>query len=175
MSADARVLDGSIQLDLSALTGESMPAIRSLDPAVAIGSLLEATDLVFSGTSCTGVTADVVVVRTGMNTELGRIAALSQRGKSEPSPLERSVRRATWVIAIVAVVVGAAVLPAGPAAGLGWAAAISFSVGLMVANVPEGLLPTITLALAVGVREFDCGPTGRCCGELPSNWFLPPP
>ncbi|MEU7875980.1 cation-transporting P-type ATPase [Dactylosporangium sp. NPDC049140] len=152
--ADARIIDGSLVLDLSALTGESLPATRSAGPADAGISLLEATDLVFSGTTCTGGEASTVVTRTGMHTELGRIAALSQRGAAERSPLERQVRRATWIIAVVAVVVGVLFLPVGVWAGLGWAAAISFSIGLIVANVPEGLLPTITLALAAGVRDL---------------------
>jgi magnesium-transporting ATPase (P-type) len=148
--ADARIIDGSLLLDLSALTGESLPATRSAGPADAGASLLEATDLVFSGTTCIGGEANTVVTRTGMHTELGRIAALTQRVSTERSPLERQVRRATWIIALVAVVVGVLFLPVGVLAGLGWAAAISFSIGLIVANVPEGLLPTITLALADG-------------------------
>jgi calcium-translocating P-type ATPase len=152
--ADARLIDGSLVLDLSALTGESLPVNRSAEPAEATGSLLDAADLVFSGTTCIGGEAATVVTRTGMHTELGRIAALSQRGNPERSPLETQVRRATWIIALVAVVVGVAFLPIGVWAGLGWAAAISFSIGLIVANVPEGLLPIITLALAVGVREL---------------------
>ena len=152
--ADARIIDGTIVMDLSALTGESMPASRSAEPVAATGSLLDARDLVFSGTTCTGGEASTVVTRTGMHSELGRIAALSQRVRTEPSPLELHVRRATWIIAAVAVVAGVAFLPLGLAAGLGWSAGISFSIGLIVANVPEGLLPTITLALAAGVREL---------------------
>jgi magnesium-transporting ATPase (P-type) len=154
VSADARLIDGVVQMDLSALTGESVASSRSADPASVAGSLLEAHDLVFSGTSCTEGEALAVVTRTGMHTELGRIAALSQRARPEPSPLERQVRRVTWIIAAVAVIVGAAFLPLGLLAGLGWAAGISFSIGLIVANVAEGLLPTITLALAAGVREL---------------------
>ena len=152
--ADARIIDGTVTLDLSALTGESLPASRSAEPDDAGTSLLDAGDLVFSGTTCTGGEVTTVVTRTGMHTELGRIAALSQRGSPERSPLERQVRRATWIIAVVAVIVGVLFLPVGVWAGLGWAAAISFSIGLIVANVPEGLLPTITLALAAGVREL---------------------
>jgi calcium-translocating P-type ATPase len=152
--ADARIIDGSVTLDLSALTGESVPVTRSNEAGAVIGPLLEATDLVFSGTACIGGEAATVVTRTGMHTELGRIAALSQSSTTEPSPLERQVRRATWIIAAVAVAVGIAFLPVGVLAGLGWSAAISFSIGLIVANVPEGLLPTITLALAAGVREL---------------------
>jgi calcium-translocating P-type ATPase len=152
--ADARLVEGTVQLDLSALTGESLPVSRTADASPFTGSLLDAKDLAFSGTSCTGGEATAVVTHTGMHTELGRIAALSQRGPSLPSPLERQVRRVTWIIAGASLVLGAAFVPAGLAAGLGWAAAITFSIGLIVANVPEGLLPTITLALAAGVREL---------------------
>jgi len=141
-------------MDLSALTGEVVPVTRSAEPVAPTGPAIEATDRVFSGTTCTGGEAATVVTRTGMHTELGRIAALSERGTPEPSPLERQVRRATWIIALVAVVVGVAFLPLGVLAGLGWSAAIGFAIGLIVANVPEGLLPTITLALAAGVREL---------------------
>ncbi|MFI1994529.1 cation-translocating P-type ATPase [Actinoplanes sp. NPDC020271] len=152
--ADARLIDGSVAVDLSALNGESVPAIRAADSEPVPGPLLEARELVFSGTSCTAGQGHAVVTHTGMHTEIGRIAALSQRGHLEPSPLERQVRRATWIIAAAAVAAGIAFLPIGVLAGLGWAAAISFAIGLIVANVPEGLLPTITLALAAGVREL---------------------
>jgi calcium-translocating P-type ATPase len=155
--ADARLIDGSVAVDLSTLNGESVPAIRVADTEHVPGPLLEARELVFSGTTCTAGQARAVVTHTGMHSEIGRIAALSQRGQAEPSPLERQVRRATWIIAAVAVTAGAAFLPIGVLAGLGWAAAISFSIGLIVANVPEGLLPTITLALAAGVRELARG------------------
>jgi magnesium-transporting ATPase (P-type) len=152
--ADARLIEGDIEVDLSTLTGESLPASRSADLVDTTGPLLDARDLVFSGTTCTGGEARALVTGTGMRTELGRIAALSERLTREDSPLERQVKRVARLIAIVAVGVGIAFLPAGAAAGLTLSAALSFSVGLIVANVPEGLLPTITLALAVGVRDL---------------------
>jgi calcium-translocating P-type ATPase len=155
VSADARLLDGSIEVDLSALSGESLPAYRSADLTDTGGSLLEARDLVFSGTSCTGGEASALVFATGMRTELGRIAALSERTGRDESPLERQVKRVAWLIALVAVTAGLAFLPLGTlAAGLSLAAAFSFAIGLLVANVPEGLLPIITLALATGVRQL---------------------
>ena len=89
---------------------------------------------------------------TGMRTELGRIAALSERVEPELSPLEQQVRRVAWLIGLVAVGVGIAFLPIGwLGADLPINDAFTFTIGLIVANVPEGLLPTITLALAVGV------------------------
>jgi calcium-translocating P-type ATPase len=152
--ADARLIAGSLEVDMSTLTGESVPVVRSAYAADGRMPLLQAADLVFSGTECTGGEARAVVTATGMRTELGRIAALSQRAGREESPLERQVKRVAWLIAFVAVGAGIAFLPIGLAAGLTFAAAISFAIGLLVANVPEGLLPTITLALAAGVREM---------------------
>ena len=150
----ARLMTGTLEVDMSTLTGESVPVTRSAGPPEPGVPLLQASDVVFSGTACTGGEAQALVTATGMKTELGRIAALSQRAGSEESPLEHQVKRATRLIAFVAVGVGAAFLPIGLAAGLSLAAAASFAIGLLVANVPEGLLPTITLALAVGVRDM---------------------
>ena len=152
--ADARLMTGTLEVDMSTLTGESVPVTRSAGPADPSVPLLQAADVVFSGTACTGGEAEALVTATGMGTELGRIAALSQQPGRSESPLEHQVRRATMLIAFVAVGAGIAFLPIGLAAGLGVAAAASFAIGLLVANVPEGLLPTITLALAVGVREM---------------------
>jgi magnesium-transporting ATPase (P-type) len=152
--ADARIISGDVVMDLSALSGESRPVSRRGEAGALAESLLEARELLFSGTTCLGGDAVTVVTRTGMHTELGRIAALSQRVHTEPSPLERQVARATWIIAAIAVAVGVVFLPLGLWAGLSWTAVISFSIGLIVANVPEGLLPTITLALAAGVRDL---------------------
>ena len=151
--ADARLIAGRLQIDTSALTGESVPVTREAgEPETDI--LLEARDLVFSGTNCTGGEARALVYATGMQTELGRISALSERVERDESPLELQVRRVAKLIAFVAVGVGLAFLPLGLLAGLPFADALVFAVGLLVANVPEGLLPTITLALAVGVRAL---------------------
>ncbi|GLW57442.1 cation-translocating P-type ATPase [Kitasatospora phosalacinea] len=152
--ADARLLTGTVEVDLSALTGESAPVVRTAEAEDPGSTLVDAPELVFSGTSCTGGQALALVTSTGMHTELGRIAALSQRRQPERSPLERQVQHAARLIAAVAVGAGLAFLPLGLAAGLPLAAALSFAIGLLVANVPEGLLPTITLALAAGVREL---------------------
>jgi len=86
ISADARLLNGDVEGDMSALTGESTPASRVAGPTDARAPLLEAQDVVFSGTTCTGGTARAVVFATGAHTELGRIAALSERITAEPSP-----------------------------------------------------------------------------------------
>ncbi|HEY7890786.1 MAG TPA: cation-transporting P-type ATPase [Solirubrobacteraceae bacterium] len=153
ISADARLLDGAIDVDTSMLTGESLPVLRSAQLPEGRGPLLQARDLVLSGTACTEGEARALIFATGMHTELGRIAALTERVGVEPSPLERQVRRVAWLIALIAVLLGVAFMPiAMLGAGLPFTDAVVFAVGLLVGNVPEGLLPVITLALAVGVR-----------------------
>jgi calcium-translocating P-type ATPase len=153
ISADGHIVAGAVEVDLSTLTGESVPVSRSAEGVGSGASLLGAEELLFSGTNCTGGEARALVFATGMATELGRIAALSQRVEHEESPLERQVRRVAWLIAGIAVVMGIAFMPlATLVAGLSVSDSIVFAIGLIVGNVPEGLLPVITLALAVGVR-----------------------
>ncbi|HET7310656.1 MAG TPA: cation-transporting P-type ATPase [Mycobacteriales bacterium] len=153
ISADARLISGVVEVDMSAITGESMPVVRSADaPARSPRTWMSRTNLVLSGTLCTSGEARAVVYATGRHTELGRIAALSQRVTRDRSPLERQVRTVAWLIAGVGTAVGALFMPLGLLAGLSAHDSFLFAVGLLVANVPEGLLPTITLALAVGVR-----------------------
>ncbi|WP_405486505.1 cation-translocating P-type ATPase [Streptomyces sp. NBC_00096] len=150
--ADVRLVDGGLEVDLSMLTGESTPAQRIAGPGTAGSTLLQEPNLVFSGTTCTAGQARAMVFATGDRTELGRIAALSQHTRRDPSPLEQQVKKVAWLIAAVAVAMGALFLVLGVAVGLPLTDALMFAIGLLVANVPEGLLPTITLALAVGVR-----------------------
>jgi len=100
--ADAQLITGTLELDMSTLTGESVPVSRSAGPADVSVPLLEAGEVVFSGTACTGGEAEALVTATGMATEPGRIAALSQRSGPSRSPLEQQIIRATRLIAFVA-------------------------------------------------------------------------
>ncbi|MGZ5311290.1 MAG: cation-translocating P-type ATPase [Solirubrobacterales bacterium] len=155
ISADARLLSGAVELDLSALTGESEPVDRTADLADTGVPLLQARDLVLSGTSCTGGEARALVYATGMQTEIGRVASLSQRVERDESPLEIQVRGVAWLIALIAAVAAVCFVPVATlVAGLSLGDAVVFAVGLLVGLVPEGLLPVITLALAVGARDL---------------------
>jgi len=152
IAADMRLLSGAVEVDISALTGESVPVARMAELHDGAVSRLAAQDLLFSGTICTGGEARAVAYATGMHTELGRIAALSEGVKKDPSPLERQVRRVAWLIAGIAVAMAAAFVPVAIlGAGLSLHNSVVFAVGLLAGNVPEGLLPVITLALAVAV------------------------
>ena len=153
IAADMRLISGGVEVDLSTLTGESAPVLRSAELIDTGVPRIEARDLLFSGTSATGGEAQGLVFATGMHTELGRIAALSERVKEEPSPLERQVRKVAWLIAAIAIAMAVAFVPVAIfGAGLSFTNSVVFAVGLLAGNVPEGLLPVITLALAVAVR-----------------------
>jgi calcium-translocating P-type ATPase len=155
IAADMRLISGAVEVDLSTLTGEAAPALRSAELVDTSVPRIAARDLLFSGTSATGGEAQGVVFATGMHTELGRIAALSERIKEEPSPLERQVRRVAWLIAGIAIAMAVAFVPVAIfGAGLSFKNSVVFAVGLLAGNVPEGLLPVITLALAVAVRAL---------------------
>ena len=153
ISADGRLVEGTIEADLSTLTGESVPVSLAPIEAHPHTPRIQRRDLVFSGTACTGGEARALVEATGMATEIGRIASLAQRVEVEESPLEGEVRRVAWLIAKIALAMGIAFVPiAALGAGLPLGDAVVLTIGLIVGNVPEGLLPVITLALAVGVR-----------------------
>ncbi len=152
-AADMRLLSAALEVDMSALTGESVPVTRSAEGHDHAVPRLLAHDLVFSGTVCTGGEARAVAFATAMHTELGRIAALSERVREDPSPLEVQVRRVAWLIAAIAAAMAIGFVPVAIfGAGLSVHNSVVFAVGLLAGNVPEGLLPVITLALAVAVR-----------------------
>jgi calcium-translocating P-type ATPase len=154
ISADARLVAGAVEVDMLTLTGESMAVERSAGDQAPGLDPLTAPNLVFSGTVCTGGEAEAIVLTTGMRTELGRVALLTAGVQRDRSPLERQLSRVAWLIALIGCVVSAAFVPVGILAGLDPTQAALFAIGLLVANVPEGLLPTITLALATGAREL---------------------
>ncbi|HEX9660853.1 MAG TPA: cation-transporting P-type ATPase, partial [Candidatus Binatia bacterium] len=158
--ADARLLEAfEVEVDNSSLTGESSPARRykSDQPILISGKFLwiELPNVVFAGTSLLRGRARVVVFGTGMNTEIGKIANLTQDIQVEQSPLQKQLRGTVYAIAALAGGLGLGFLVLGwLVAGLTFLEAFVFFIGLFVANVPEGLLPTVTLALAMGVQRM---------------------
>jgi len=155
--ADARViLSQELRIDASCLTGESRPAPR-LDRAVSAEGSTPAmvANLVFAGTSVVRGRGEAVVFATGATTEFGRIARLAQALPERPSPLEREVSLVTRIITLLAVGMGIIFFMIGTwVGGLAPLTGLLFAIGMIVANVPEGLLPTLTLALAIAVRQM---------------------
>src|SRR4029079_12583045 len=93
--------------------GESQPVTRTSERARPAPTVIEAEDLVFAGTLCTGGDGVAVVYATGMATQLGRIAALSQTVKPELSPLQIQVNQAAKLIAVIGLVTGVGLFASG--------------------------------------------------------------
>ena len=158
--ADARLLEAfEVEVDDSSLTGESTPARRykSDQPILIPGKFLwmELPNVIFAGSSLLRGRARAVIFGTGMNTEIGKLANLTQDIRAEQSPLQKQLRATVYAIAALAGGLGLIFLLLGwLVAGLTFLAAFVFFIGLFVANVPEGLLPTVTLSLAMGVQRM---------------------
>ena len=157
--ADGRLVAASaLSLDLAVLTGESLPVARHARPIPSGRGDLpvrEQANLVLAGTTVVQGRGEALVYATGAETEFGHVARLtagSERGKSS---LEREVGRIVRTITTIAVAM--AVLSFALSwllVGLGPLPSLVFAMGILVANVPEGLLPTVTLALAIAVRRM---------------------
>ncbi len=98
--------------------------------------------------------ARAVVYATGMRTEFGRIAQLTQSAGKQASPLQREIARLSRIVAALATGMGVALFFVGQAMGLPFWANLLFAIGIIVANVPEGLLPTVTLSLAMATQRM---------------------
>jgi sodium/potassium-transporting ATPase subunit alpha len=151
--ADGRLLDANrLMVNNAPLTGESEPRSRSAEPAQ--GDYLESPNLVFAGTLVVSGRGAAVVLATGMATEFGKIAHLTSAVEPGLSPLQREIVRVTRIVAVIAVIMGTAFFTLGSFLGRGFWHNFLFAVGIIVANVPEGLLPTVTLALAMGSQRL---------------------
>lgn len=153
--ADARLISASsMQVDQSALTGESVPESKSTQYAHGEGRYAE-SNMVYSGTTVGAGTARAIAFATGMNTEFGKIAKLTQKQNKVDSPLTQELNRLTKQLSIIAVSIGVVFLISAIIfVKYPFAKAFIFSLGMIVAFIPEGLLPTVTLSLAQGVKRM---------------------
>jgi Ca2+-transporting ATPase len=152
VTADLRLVEAAnLQADESLLTGESVPVAKGLAPVPADAPLAERSSMLFKGTAITRGSGETVVVTTGMDTELGRIANLAAEAEPEQSPLERRLARLggqlIWLTLAVVTVIGTA----GTLSGAEPLLMLEAGVALAVAAIPEGLPVVATLALARGM------------------------
>ncbi len=157
ISADGRLTSSDdFQVNQSTLTGESNPVRKTHEPVLQDGlSRFETPNLIFTGTSVASGTAQAVVCAIGMHTEFGKIANLTLGMKEEQSPLQKELDRLTKQISILSITIGVVFF----IAAVGFvrqpvAQAFIFALGMIVAFIPEGLLPTVTLALAMAVQRM---------------------
>ena len=156
--ADARVVEEyGLRTNNSTLTGESIPARKVADPSYTQEiSELDQPNIIFAGTSVASGTGKAVVYSTGMLTQFGRIANLTQSIEAEPSPYQVELRQVTRVITMVAFGIGAVVFAVGYTTNIGLSIEklFLFTLGIIVATIPEGLPATLTLSLAAAAQRL---------------------
>jgi len=154
--ADCRVLQAwQLYLDVAVLTGESLPVARSSGPVAQRLKTSEASNLLPAGTTVAAGRATALVYATGAETEFGQVAHLTATTVRSPSTLELQVARIVRTITTVALSMGTfTFLASWLFVGIGGQESLVFAIGIIVAFVPEGLLPTVTLSLAMAVKRM---------------------
>jgi len=155
--ADARLITAfDLWTNNVPLTGESEPQPRTTKPAKALDkAYLDSPNLVFMSTSVAKGRGKAVVLATGMNTQFGKIANLTQTIQEETSPLQKEITAMAKYDFVIAVVVGSIFFLASIIwLNLDFYSSILFMIGVMVACVPEGLQVTVSSALAINVLKM---------------------
>lgn len=153
--ADGRVLAAEgLEMDESALTGESAPVGKSAAVADAHAPLAERQSMVYAGTAATRGRATIVVTATGPRTEIGRIAELTRSARPPATPLERRLGELARWMAVFGVGVTLILAIALYAQGSSVHEAFLVGVAVAVATVPEGLAATVTIALSLGAQAM---------------------
>ncbi|MGB5984927.1 MAG: HAD-IC family P-type ATPase, partial [Desulfobacterales bacterium] len=153
--ADLRILEGvNLKVNESSLTGESASLAKDTPPVDGDAPLAEQASMVWMGTTVTNGRAIGVVVATGMGTEFGRIAQLTQTVGRETTPLQRKLGLLGKQLGIFSVAVALLVALAGWLLGKPFLVMVLTSISLAVAVVPEGLPAVVTITLALGIRAM---------------------
>ena len=153
--ADARLMwQTSLQVDESALTGESVPATKALNALKTDTPLSQRNNMVYSGTNVVNGRAQAVVCVTGMGTQIGLIADSLQTVKKEITPLQQKINDISKVLSIIIFLIIIVMLIVGLVRGQPLMDALMLAVSLAVAAIPEGLSAIITIIMSIGVRDM---------------------
>ena len=154
VAADGIILEAnSLYLNLSSLTGESAPVARTLLPGEAKRTL-DAKNMVFAGTTVISGSGIAVASATGNATEFGKIASLTKNVRKAITPMQREIIHLTRTFTMIALLMGCVFFALGLFSGKGVMLASIFAIALIVANIPEGLLPTISLSLSLASQRM---------------------
>ncbi|XP_036614136.1 sodium/potassium-transporting ATPase subunit alpha-2-like isoform X1 [Trichosurus vulpecula] len=151
--ADLRIISAhGCKVDNSSLTGESEPQSRG--PDFSDPNPLETRNICFFSTNCVEGTAQGIVISTGDNTVMGRIASLTSVLEAGRTPIAIEIEHFIHLITAVAVFLGVTFFFLSLLLGYGWLQAVIFLIGIIVANVPEGLLATVTVSLTLTAKRM---------------------
>jgi Ca2+-transporting ATPase len=153
--ADGYLLEAyTLRVNSFIFTGESRPETKSVKVLENTVALADIDNMVFSGETISTGEARYVVTGTGMNTELGKIANLTQEMKEDLTPMQKQMRRLGKDVTILAVLIGIVVMIAGQYFKLSLYENFLFALALAVSVVPEGLPAAISVALSLGMKRL---------------------
>jgi len=153
--ADCRLIEGfGVKVNNAAITGESLPQTREAGPAGEDDQALGGKNILLAGTSIAAGEAKALVFATGPRTEFGKIAHLTQSSGQATSPLRQEIAHLSRLIGIFAILIGLTFFVIGRIAGIPLWDAFIFAIGIIIAMVPEGLQPTLTLALVLATQRM---------------------
>lgn len=156
ITADARILESTgLRVQESSLTGESIPASKAAEAKVADGAPLgERKNMVYSGCSIAAGRCRAVVTATGMDTEVGKIAALIDTAEIPETPLQKRLAETGKALGMICMVICALVFLLGVIQKTNILDSFMLAVSLAVAAIPEGLPAIVTIVLALGVQRM---------------------
>lgn len=155
IAADAVLIECSgIYINTSVLNGESKPSKRELKIETSTNRVMDAKNMIFAGSSVVLGNGRAVVVATGHATEFGKIATLTKNVEKKLTPMQQEVIHITRLLTIIALIMGVVFFILGVFSHQSLLMAAIFALSLIVANVPEGLLPTITLSLSLASQRM---------------------
>lgn len=153
--ADAYIIDShQLQCDEAVLTGESMPVDKSAGVLPSDSTLSDRSNMLHAGTALTAGSAHALVVSIGMHTEIGKIADLLEKIKSEKTPLQLKLQKVSNNLLIAGLFIMVFVVIIGLIKGDNWVDIFMYSISLAIAAIPEGLPAIVTLALALAIRRM---------------------
>jgi Ca2+-transporting ATPase len=156
VSADARLLEVEhLSVDESALTGESLPVVKTVEPLSKVDvPLADRTNMVYMGTLVTGGQGFAVVVATGQYTEVGHLQMLLGEAQSPETPMEKQLNTLGNQLVLISGAACGIVFVIGFLRGYGFVQMLKTSISLAVAAVPEGLPTVATTTLALGIKSM---------------------
>ncbi|MBU0569207.1 HAD-IC family P-type ATPase, partial [Patescibacteria group bacterium] len=153
--ADARLIEAhDLEVIESALTGESMPVNKNIDPLPQNTAMADRINMVYLGTVISRGKAKAIVTATGSQTEIGHIATLVKETEEGETPLQKQLVQFGKIIGIILVVLNVFIFGLGILTGKPLLEMFMTSVAVVVAAVPEGLLPAMTVILAIGMQRL---------------------
>jgi calcium-translocating P-type ATPase len=152
--ADCRIIESfGVRVNNATITGESRPKARDAEPSTEEWAI-QSKNIALAGTSIVSGQGKAIVFATGGHTEFGKIAHLTQTSGEDLSPLQKEIIFLSRIIAAFSLFLGVLFFFIGRSLGLPFWENFIFAIGIIVANVPEGLLPTVTMALAIGSKRM---------------------